>query len=91
MWSGRVFVLSCALVRRVSVVENSGSGKSTLAKSLGLVLGVPHLELDAVFHQPGWVPLPDDEFRRAVAADVAADGWVTDGNYSVVRPLVWAP
>jgi adenylate kinase family enzyme len=84
------FVLSCAIVRRVSVVGNSGSGKSTLAKSLALVLGVPHVELDGVFHQPGWVPLPEDEFRRAVAAAVAGDGWVTDGNYSAVRPLVWA-
>ena len=77
-------------MRRVSVVGNSGSGKSTLATSLAVVLGVPHLELDGVFHQPGWVPLPEDEFRRAVAAAVAGDGWVTDGNYSTVRPLVWA-
>ncbi len=77
-------------MRRVSVVGNSGSGKSTLATSLAVVLGVPHLELDGVFHQPGWVPLPEDEFRRAVAAAVAGDGWVTDGNYSAVRPMVWA-
>jgi len=76
-------------VRRVSVVGNSGSGKSTVAAALAVALGVPHLELDAVFHQAGWVPLPEDEFRRVVAAAVAGDGWVTDGNYSVVRPLVW--
>jgi adenylate kinase family enzyme len=73
------------------VVGNSGSGKSTVAAALALALGVPHLELDAVFHQAGWVPLPSDEFRSVVAAAVAGDGWVTDGNYSVVRPLVWAP
>jgi len=83
-------VLSCAIVRRVSVVGTSGSGKSTLAKELALVLGVPHLELDGVFHQPGWVPLPEEEFRRAVAAAAGGDCWVIDGNYSVVRPLVWA-
>jgi adenylate kinase family enzyme len=77
-------------VRRVSVVGNSGSGKSTLAAELALVLGVPHLELDSVFHQPGWVALPGDEFRRLVGATAAGDGWVMDGNYSAVRPLVWA-
>jgi adenylate kinase family enzyme len=87
----RAFVLGCRIVRRVSVVGNSGSGKSTLARDLALALGVPHVELDAVFHQPGWVPLPSDEFRAAVSHVVAGDGWVIDGNYSsVVQPLVWA-
>jgi adenylate kinase family enzyme len=77
-------------VRRVSVVGNSGSGKSTVARELAGILGVPHVELDGVFHQPGWVPLPEDQFRRAVGAAAAQDCWVMDGNYSAVRPLVWA-
>ena len=77
-------------MQRVSVVGNSGSGKSTLAAELALVLGVPHLELDGVFHQPGWVALPEDEFRRLVGATAAGGGWVMDGNYSAVRALVWA-
>jgi adenylate kinase family enzyme len=87
---GRVPVLGSAIVQRVSVVGNSGSGKSTVARELAGILGVPHLELDGVFHQPGWAPLPEDEFRRAVGAAAAQDCWVMDGNYSVVRPLVWA-
>ena len=86
----RAFVLGCPIVQRVSVVGNSGSGKSTLARELARVLGAPHLELDGVFHQPGWVPLPEDDFRRAVEAAAAEDRWVIDGNYSAVRPLVWA-
>jgi adenylate kinase family enzyme len=72
------------------VVGTSGSGKSTLAGELALILGVPLLELDAVHHQPGWELLPTDEFRRIVAAVVAGDGWVVDGNYSRVRDLIWA-
>ena len=72
------------------MVGTSGSGKSTLARELAEILGVPHLELDAVHHQPGWAPLPTDEFRRIIAARAAADGWVIDGNYSRVRDLVWA-
>ena len=86
----RTTVLWSAFVQRVSVVGNSGSGKSTLARELAASLGVPHLELDSVFHQPGWEPLAQDEFRRLVTARAGEDGWVIDGNYSAVRPIVWA-
>ena len=77
-------------MRRVSVVGTSGSGKSTVARELALILGVPHLELDGVHHQPDWEPLPQEEFRRIVAVQAATDGWVIDGNYRSVQPLVWA-
>ncbi len=83
-------MLGSALVRRVSVVGNSGSGKSTLARRLAAVLGVPCLELDSVFHLPGWQELPREEFKRLVTARVSADGWVIDGNYGAVRDIVWA-
>ena len=76
-------------MRRISVVGNSGSGKSTLAAAIAAALQVPHLELDAVFHQPGWQPLETGLFRARVAEFVEADGWVVDGNYSAVQDLVW--
>jgi adenylate kinase family enzyme len=76
-------------VRRVSVVGNSGSGKTTVAIGIAGALAVPHLELDAVFHQPNWEPLERDLFRARVAEFIASDGWVVDGNYSAVRDLVW--
>jgi adenylate kinase family enzyme len=78
-------------VQRVSVVGTSGSGKSTLGAALAERLGADFLELDSVFHQPGWVPLPDEEFRRRVSDAVAGERWVIDGNYSSkVRDLIWA-
>jgi adenylate kinase family enzyme len=77
-------------MRRVSVVGNSGSGKSTLGRRLAALLGVPFLELDSVYHQRNWEPLPIKEFRARVAAEVAGDGWVIDGNYRAVRDLIWA-
>src|ERR1700744_3085931 len=83
-------LLRSAAVRRVSVVGNSGSGKSTLAAALAGRLGVRFLELDSVYHQPGWVPLPAAEYRALVSEAVAGDGWVIDGNYSAVRDIVWA-
>lgn len=72
------------------MVGNSGSGKSTLARRLAEAMDVPLLELDSVFHQPGWQELPTDEFRARVADFAAGDAWVIDGNYSVVQqPCVW--
>ena len=73
------------------MVGTSGSGKSTLSRALAAALGTEFLELDSVFHQPGWVPLPREEFRRRVAAAAAGERWVIDGNYtSQVKDLVWA-
>jgi adenylate kinase family enzyme len=76
-------------VRRVSVVGVPGSGKSTLGRKLAGRLAVPFVELDAIFHQPEWTPLPEEQFRRRVTAITAGDGWVIDGNYSAVLPGVW--
>ena len=66
----------------------SGAGKTTFGKALAARLGVDFIELDAIFHQPGWTELPDDEFQARVRDAVGADGWVVDGNYAVVRPIV---
>lgn len=77
-------------MRRVSVVGNTGSGKSTVAAALAARLGAPCVELDAVFHQPGWTELPVEEFRARVADAAAGESWVIDGNYTAVRDLVWA-
>jgi adenylate kinase family enzyme len=74
---------------RVSVVGPPGSGKSTLTRALAESLTAPLLELDSIYHQPGWQPLADDEFQRRVAAFITADRWVIDGNYSAVRPIIW--
>ena len=46
------------------MVGTSGAGKSTLAAALARVLDAEFLELDSVFHQADWVPLPTKEFRR---------------------------
>jgi adenylate kinase family enzyme len=84
-------LLTSAPVRRVSVVGTSGAGKSTLSRALAGALDADFLELDSVFHQPDWVPLPREEFRERVAAAVAGERWVIDGNYtSQVKDLVWA-
>ena len=77
-------------MQRVSVVGVSGSGKTTVARALAARLGVPHVELDSIFHQPGWVGLDDVEFARRVTAATAGECWVVDGNYSRIREIVWS-
>ena len=78
-------------MERLSVIGSSGSGKTTVARSLGSWLGVPVLELDSVFHLPGWEQRPDQEFQAIVGEFVARDCWVVDGNYTShgVADLVW--
>jgi len=71
------------------VVGSSGSGKSTLASRLAGLIGAEHIELDELFHQPNWTPLPDEEFRSRLAGAIVGDRWVVDGNYGAVRGIVW--
>jgi adenylate kinase family enzyme len=77
-------------VQRVSVVGCSGSGKSTLARRLSGVLGVPHIELDALHWGPDWSAASAEELSERVLEATAADAWVVDGNYqSKLGTLVW--
>lgn len=78
-------------MQRISVVGTSGSGKTTFARALAERLALPHVELDAIFHQAGWAPLDDDEFVRRVSTAIAGDAWVTDGNYRVatIEGPIW--
>jgi adenylate kinase family enzyme len=71
-------------MRRISVVGTSGSGKTTVARRIAARLGLPHVELDSIYHQPGWTTLPTEEFVARVDALTDADGWVVDGNYREV-------
>ena len=77
-------------IARVVVIGTSCVGKTTFARSLARVLSFPHVELDALYWQPHWVPRPSEEFRKLVAQELSQGCWVTDGNYSVVRDLVWS-
>lgn len=69
-------------MNRIVVVGNSGSGKTTVSREIGARLELPVLEMDSVYHQENWQPLPDDEFLDILSEFVTQDGWVVDGNYS---------
>ncbi len=69
------------MAHRILVIGSGGSGKSTLAAGIGARTGLPVVHLDALYWRPGWVPTPEDEWRRTVEALVARPSWVMDGNY----------
>ena len=74
---------------RIIVVGTSGSGKTTLSKEISLILSIPHVEFDYYRHGPGWTETPDPIFRENLREALSEASWVADGNYSVVRDIVW--
>jgi adenylate kinase family enzyme len=77
---------------RIVVVGTSGAGKTTLARRIAAMLGLPHIELDAINWQSGWRDLTrhdPEEFLRRVHEAIEAEAWVVDGNYGPVRDRVW--
>ena len=77
-------------MRRINVVGTSCSGKTTLARALAARLSLEHVELDALFWDRDWTPVPAAVFRGRVAAAVGGEAWVIDGGYSPVRDLTWS-
>jgi adenylate kinase family enzyme len=68
---------------RVLVAGTSGAGKTTTAARIAVILGVPHVEIDALFHGPNWTPRPC--FEPDVRAFSAGPAWVTEWQYRAVR------
>ena len=72
---------------RILVLGPSGSGKTQLALRLGALLGLPLVHLDAHRWRPGWVALPDREWRPVVAELTRAPAWIMDGTYESTLDL----
>lgn len=68
-------------MRRVAIIGRSGGGKSTLAAKLGQRLSLPVINLDTLFWLPGWVESDPLVFRNRLIEALAAEAWITDGNF----------
>lgn len=71
---------------RAVVIGSSGSGKSTFARRLAAACDLARIELDALNWGPGWTDRSVSDpglFERLIDEAIAAERWVTDGNYRV--------
>ncbi len=77
------------LGRRIAVFGKGG--KTTLGRALATRFGCEFVELDALRHLAGWEERPDDDMRAETTSvlDVAETGWVVDGNYGILRDLIF--
>jgi adenylate kinase family enzyme len=67
-------------MKRVLILGPGASGKSTLAARLGEVTGLPVIELDKVFWQPGLLPTPRDQWVELQQRLVDEDRWIIEGE-----------
>jgi len=75
--------------RRINVIGTTGAGKTTVATAISNRLGIPHIEMDALFWKPNWGETTDDDLFSKVDAATDQPTWVVDGNYSRTRPIIW--
>lgn len=76
-------------MKRIAIIGTSCSGKTTLARTVSVILELPHIELDTLFWKKNWQIEEREKFREKVARVVKQDTWVVDGNFGIVRDIVW--
>ncbi len=74
-------------MERILIIGCGGSGKSTLARQLGERLKLPVVHLDKLFWHSGWVESTREEIDGKIAAEIAKDQWILDGNYTRTLPM----
>jgi adenylate kinase family enzyme len=76
--------------KRVVVIGNTAAGKSSLGAVVARTLGVPLVDLDALYWRPNWQRPGNAEFATRVAAATVEAGWVVAGNYeSIFQAQLW--
>lgn len=73
-------------MQRIAINGCSGSGKSTLARRLSELLDLPYVELDSIYHGPGWTPR--ETFATEAAEIARGERWISEFAYGAARPLL---
>ena len=76
-------------MNRIVVIGSSCSGKSTFSQTLANKINIKYIELDELHWLPDWQERRDQEFKDLVSKAVSDDAWIVDGNYSIVRDILW--
>ena len=78
------------LGRRIAVLGKGG--KTTLSRAIAERFGLELIEQDSIRHQANWTELSNERHRDVLRARIAQapQGWVSDGNYSETRDIVFA-
>jgi adenylate kinase family enzyme len=74
-------------MQRVVIIGRGASGKSALAVELAEITGLPVIELDEIFWQPGLVATPRDQWMAIQQELIERERWIMDGDlgsYDVV-------
>jgi hypothetical protein len=67
-------------VNRVVVLGRGGAGKSALAARLGVLTGLPVIELDKYFWSSDLTPLPMGQWKALQRSLISAQRWILDGD-----------
>jgi adenylate kinase family enzyme len=67
-------------VQRVVIVGPGAAGKTVLAARLGVLTGLPVIELDRLFWRTGLAPTPRGQWAAAQRELAAQPRWIMDGD-----------
>ena len=67
-------------MRKVVILGRGGAGKSALSRQLSDVTGIPAVELDALFWQPGPTPMDPSRWAACQRELVRRGRWILDGD-----------
>ena len=67
-------------MRRVVILGRGGAGKSALSRQLSDLTGIPAVELDSLFWQPGSTPMDPSRWAACQQELIQRDRWILDGD-----------
>jgi adenylate kinase family enzyme len=76
-------------MQRILVGGITGAGKTTMARKISRQLNLPFVEIDRLYHGPGWTERP--QFVEDVKILTDQRTWVIDSfGYSIVRDILFS-